>query len=261
MKSDKLILVFSFLGGLILLFIIAPLLGMFFSSSGLEISETIKDTDVRSSIILTLWTSMLGTLICALGCIPLAYVLARKEFYLKRFFTGIINLPIVIPHSAAGIALLTVISRDTSVGRLAESLGFGFVSSTAGIMLAMAFVSVPYLITAAIDGFSAVPVKLEKAALNLGASPLRTFFTITLPLAWRPVLSGLIMMWARGMSEFGAIVIIAYHPMTTPVMIFERFNSFGISYARPVAVIFVIVCLIFFIAIRYFSRKKTDARN
>jgi len=261
MKNNRLILAFSILGGLVLLFIIAPLLGMFLSTSGVEIIETIKDTEVTNSIWLTIWTSMLGTIIFALGCIPLAYVISRKEFILKRLIVGIINLPIVIPHSAAGIALLSVLSRNTIAGRFAEGFGFGFVGTSAGIMLAMAFVSIPYLLTAAIDGFNTVPVKLEKAAMNLGASPIRTFFSITLPLAWRPILSGLIMMWARGMSEFGAVIIIAYHPMTTPVMIFERFNSFGLQYARPVAVLFIVICLIFFIALRLFSKNKIDARN
>ena len=261
MKSNGLILVFSFLGGLVLLFILAPLLGMFFSTSGIELGEVISDREVTSSIWLTIWISMLGTLIFAIGCIPLAYVISRKRFFLRKLVIGIINLPIVIPHSAAGIALLSVISRDTIPGRIAESLGFGFVGTSAGIILAMAFVSLPYLLTAAIDGFNAVPVKLEKAALNLGASQFRTFFSISLPLAWRPILSGLIMMWARGMSEFGAVIIIAYHPMTTPVMIFERFNSFGLQYARPVAVLFIFICLIFFIALRFFSKNRIDARD
>jgi len=261
MKNNGLILAFSFAGGLVLLFIIAPLLGMFLSTSGVEISETIKDTEVINSIWLTIWTSMLVTIIFALGCIPLAYVISRKEFFFKKLIVGIINLPIVIPHSAAGIALLSVISRNTIPGKMAEGFGFEFIGTSAGIMLAMAFVSIPYLLTAAIDGFNAVPVKYEKAAMNLGASPVRTFFSITLPLAWRPILSGLIMMWARGMSEFGAVIIIAYHPMTTPVMIFERFNSFGLQYARPVAVLFIAICLVFFIALRLFSKNKIDARN
>ncbi len=261
MKNNRMILAFSFLGGLVLLFILAPLLGLFLSTSSVEITETIKDTEVTNSIWLTIWTSMLGTIIFAIGCIPLAYVISRKDFFLKKLIVGIINLPIVIPHSAAGIALLSVISRNTIPGKMAEGLGFGFVGTSAGIMLAMAFVSIPYLLTAAIDGFNAVPVKFEKAAMNLGASPFRTFFSITLPLAWRSILSGLIMMWARGMSEFGAVIIIAYHPMTTPVMIFERFNSFGLQYARPIAVLFIAICLIFFIALRLFSKNKIDARN
>lgn len=258
---NTLYLIFAILSGLILLFIIAPLLGMFFLTSGKDIIETVKDTEVTDSIWLTIRTSMLGTLLFSVGVVPLAYVLSRKKFYSRKLIIGILNLPVVIPHTAAGIALLGVLSRDTISGSIAEKLGFSFINSSAGIMLAMAFVSLPYLLTAAIDGFNAVPVRFEKAAMNLGASHFRTFFTITLPLAWRPIFSGLIMMWARGMSEFGAVIIIAYHPMTTPVMIFERFNSYGLQYARPVAIIFIVICLILFIVLRFFSRNKIDARN
>jgi molybdate/tungstate transport system permease protein len=97
---------------------------------------------------------------------------------------------------------------------------------------------------------------LEKAALNLGASPTRVFFTISLPLAWKSIVSGLIMMFARGMSEFGAVIVVAYHPMITPVLIFERFGSFGLKYARPVAVLFIGVCLLVFVLVRLIARKE-----
>ena len=138
-------------------------------------------------------------------------------------------------------------------------MGFSFVGTPAGIMLAMAFVSVPFLINAARDGFAAVPEKYEKAALNLGASQMRVFFTISLPLAWRSILSGLILMWARGMSEFGAVIIVAYHPITTPVMIFERFTSFGLKYSMPVTVLFVTICLVFFLVFRLIGSRKNNA--
>jgi molybdate/tungstate transport system permease protein len=198
-------------------------------------------------------------MVFALGGIPLAYMLARKNFALKRFVLGIIDLPIVIPHSAAGIAVLGFVSRNSYLGKLGSMIGLDFVGAPAGIAIAMAFVSIPYLINSARDGFSSVPVRLEHAALNLGASPARVFFSISLPLAWRNIVSGLILMFARGMSEFGAVIIVAYYPMVTPVLIWERFNSFGISYARPVAVLFITVSLIFFIALRFLSRSRKDA--
>jgi molybdate/tungstate transport system permease protein len=138
-------------------------------------------------------------------------------------------------------------------------IGLDFVGAPAGIAVAMAFVSIPFLITAARDGFLSVPVRLEQAALNLGASPARVFFTISLPLAWRNIVSGLILMFARGMSEFGAVVIVAYHPMIAPVMIWERFGAFGLKYARPVAVLFILISLIFFVLLRYLARNKKDA--
>ena len=74
-------------------------------------------------------------------------------------------------------------------------------------------------------------------------------------------LSGLIMMGARGLSEFGAVVIIAYHPMVTPVMIYDRFNAYGLKYARPVAALFILVCLTLFVLLRLLARKKNHARS
>ena len=258
MKKQGLQWVFSLLGALILLFILAPVLGLLFSSSPLKLFETAKDPEVKNSIILTLGTSMGGTLLFALAAVPFSWILARYRFPLKKLVTAIIDLPVVIPHSAAGIAVLGFLSRDTWLGKASSAAGFNFVGHPAGIMIAMAFVSLPYLINAARDGFLSVPERLEKAALTLGASPVRVFFTISLPLAWKNILSGLILMFARGMSEFGAVVIIAYHPMITPVLIYERFTSFGLKYAQPVSVIFILVVLVFFMMIRLLlsSSKK-----
>lgn len=239
-----------FLSGLILLFIIAPLAGMFIKTPLAQYSETFTDTELMSSIRLTLLCSLAGVVVFGIAAVPLSYVLARKDFPGKGIITGIVDLPVVIPHSAAGIAILGIVSRGTVIGRAGEAAGIQFVGGIAGIVLAMAFVSIPFLINAARDGFESVPEKLEKAALNLGASPWRVFFTISLPLAKRHVLTGLTMMWARGLSEFGAVVIIAYYPMVTPVLIWERFASFGLSYARPAAAVFVAVCLLVFIAMR-----------
>ncbi len=250
-------LVFLFLSGMLLLFIVAPLLGLFFSTSLPALFETIKDTQVQGSIALTLGVSALFTLLAGLFALPLAYIMARKEFPGKAFIQGLIDIPIVLPHSAAGIALLGFISRDSALGRLADIMGLNLVGSPFAIGVAMAFVSVPFLINAARDGFEAVPQRLEQAARSLGASPFRVFRQISLPLAKPSVITGLVLMFARGMSEFGAVVIVAYHPMTTPVLIFDRFNSFGLDYARPVAVLFIIICILVFMALRLLGRKKS----
>ncbi len=257
-KSSLVVLTFS---GLVLLFIVAPLAGMLLQTPGTQYLDTIADEEVRRSIRLTLFSSLIGVMIFGIAAIPLAYLLARRDFPGKGIVNGLVDLPVVIPHSAAGIAILGVVSRNTFVGQAGESIGIQFVGGVAGIVVAMAFVSIPFLINAARDGFAAVPEKLEKAALNLGASPWRVFFTITLPLAKRQVLTGLTMMWARGLSEFGAVVIIAYHPMVTPILIWERFTSFGLAYARPVAAVFMIVCLVVFVLMRLLSGKKIQNRH
>ena len=244
------------LSSLVLLFIIAPLAGMFFHTGGTQFLETVRDKEVQQSVWLTLWVSFAATFIFSFGAIPFAWSLARKKLPAKNLIQGIIDLPIVLPHTAAGIALLGFISRDGILGKAASLAGLNLVNHPAGIALAMAFVSLPFLINAARDGFEAVPERLEKAALNLGASHMKVFFTISLPLAWRSITTGFVMMFARGMSEFGAVVIIAYHPMTAPVLIYERFSSYGLNYARPTSVFFILIALLFLIGLRLLSLKR-----
>lgn len=248
-------LVFIILGAIALLFIIAPLAGMFLSVKAPHLFETMADRQVSSSISRTLIIAAVATLVSSLFAVPLAYILARKKFPLKGLVEAIIDIPVVIPHSAAGIALLGFISRDSILGSLASSAGFSLVGSHTAIGMAMAFVSLPFLINSARDGFAAVPLRLEKAAETLGASPFKIFTQINLPLAKRSVISGFVLMFARGMSEFGAVVIVAYHPMTTPVLIFDRFNSFGLDYARPVAAIFIVITVIIFILLRIYQKR------
>lgn len=250
-----------FASGFILLFIIAPLAGLFLNTSPPQFSQAISDPSVTASIRLTLVSSLLAVISFGVLSVPLAYLLARKKFFLNNLINGIIDLPLVIPHSAAGIALLGVLSRGSFLGGAGESVGISFVGDQAGIVVAMAFVSLPFLINSARNGFAAVPERIEKVALNLGASPWKVFFTISLPLAKRHIITGFTMMWARGLSEFGAIVIIAYHPMVAPVLIWERFASFGLAYARPVAAIFVAICLAIFVAMRLLSRNKSYDRG
>jgi molybdate/tungstate transport system permease protein len=249
-------LLITFLGGLLILFIVAPIAGMFLHTGWPQVSEALADSEVTRSIFLTLGIAMVTTLVAAVFAIPLAWLLARFRFRGKIFINALIDLPIVIPHAAAGIALLTVLSKQSALGRMAESLGFHFVGHPLGIGMAMAFVSLPFLINAARDGFAGVPLQYEQAAESLGASRWRIFYTIALPLAGRSIISGLVMMFARGISEFGAVVIIAYYPMVSSVLIFERFGAYGLDYARPIALLVIVVSLLFFVALRAIGGKR-----
>lgn len=255
-RKNNIDLLFIFLSGVVLLFIASPIIGLYFNSTLNELIETTTDVEVQESIWLTLWTSMLGTIVFSFFAIPLAYLLARKNFPLKNFVNGIIDLPIIIPHTAAGIALLGILNRNTFIGKIAETFGLSFIGNSTGIILAMSFVSIPFLINSARDGFLSVPERLEKVALTLGASKTKVFFSISLPLAWRSVLSGLILMWARGMSEFGAVIIIAYNPKVTPILIYERFTTYGLKYAVPVTVIFISISLMIFIFLKVIKKKN-----
>ncbi len=254
--TNRMTLTFVLLGLVIFLFIVVPLGKMILASDPAILLDTFLDSEVMRSIWLTLYAALIATAVgCLLG-VPLAYLLARANFPGKRLVEGLIDIPIVVPHTAAGIALLFVFGRNFMVGKAFGAIGIQFVDSMAGIVIAMLFVSIPFLIDSAKEGFRKVDVRLEKVARSLGASPWQAFFRISLPLAWRSIVAGNIMMWARGISEFGAVLILAYHPMIAPVLVYERFETYGLDYARPVAVLLIMVCLIVFIALRMLVYQK-----
>jgi len=248
-------MILAFLGSLVLLLVLAPLIRITLATPVGDLHKAIIDHEVLRSIAITIYSAFLATFFSAIAGIPLAYLLARKKFVGRSLLLAVIDLPIVVPHSAAGIALLTVIGRNSLIGRI---FGHSLAGTVAGISIAMAFVSLPLLINGAREAFAAVPPRLEKAARTLGAPPARVFFTVSLPLAWRGIASAMIMMWARGISEFGAVVIIAYHPMVTPVMVFQRFNDYGLVAARSVAVLLILICVALFVILRALSRSKSE---
>jgi len=248
--ADKTRALFTVLGSLLILFIAWPLLRTVTASSPAVLWQTLLDEEVRDSILLTFYSSFTATGLAFVCGVPLAYLLARADFTGKWLVEGIIDVPIVVPHSAAGIALLMVLGRRTLLGQVFGLLGLKFVSAAPGIVAAMLFVSLSFLVNAAREGFEAVDPRLERVARTLGASPWRAFWRVSFPLAWRSILSGMILMWARGLSEFGAVVILAYHPMVAPVLLYERFESFGLRYSRPVATLMILICLVTFVVLR-----------
>lgn len=238
-------------GSTVVLLVVAPLLGLLVTTSLSDLSAAARDRQVLESLRITLVAAFWATVACALGGVPLAWLLARRRFRGRSVLLAVLDLPIVVPHVAAGVALLTVLGRESLIGRLT---GGGLVGTTVGIGVAMAFVSLPFLVNSARQGFEAIPLRVEQAARTLGASPRQVFFLVAVPLAWRAIVTGMTLMWARGISEFGAVVIIAYHPMTTPVLVYQRLNDFGLRYARAAAVVLVLVCVAIFVAVRVLSR-------
>lgn len=256
MKSFR--IAFSGLSLILIILVVVPLLRMILSADPAVMRATIADQEVIASIFLTLRAALWATLVCAILGIPLAYLLARSDFPGKSLVQGLVDLPVMIPHTAAGIALLMVYGRNLFLGKAFGKVGLTFVGTEAGISLAMAYVSLPFLVNAARDGFLSIDPKLERVARTLGASPWQTFFRVSLPLAWRPILSGGIMMWARGISEFGAVIILTYHPMIALILIWERFQAYGLRYARPVAVLLILLCLLIFVLLRWLAERKRE---
>ncbi|PKO11894.1 MAG: molybdenum ABC transporter permease [Chloroflexi bacterium HGW-Chloroflexi-10] len=230
----------------LMIFLLAPLLQTVVSTNWLDFYFALQDEQLLRSIRVTFGAALLATILGLIGGVPLAFLLARRVFRGRRLVQAFVNLPVIIPHTAAGVSLLLVFGRYGWLGRGFGALGITFTDSIAGITVAMAFVSLPYLVNAAREAFAMTSEELELAATVDGASAWQAFWLVTLPQAWRGILSGAVMMWARGVSEFGAIVILAYHPKVVPVLVYERFESFGLSAALPVALFLLIIALVVF---------------
>src|SRR5579863_5357565 len=173
-KPTLLNLVFSLLGACIVLFLLAPLLKMLLSSPAVGLREALGDSEVRRAIALSLTCAFWATLIGTVLGVPLAYLLARRSFPGKHFIEALVDVPIVIPHPVAGIALLLVFGRHYVGGEFFSRLGLAFVGDVPGIVIAMLFVSCSFLSNAARDGFRHVDPRLENVARTLGYGPLRT---------------------------------------------------------------------------------------
>ncbi len=249
------------MGSFLLLYILWPLSNMFLRADWSVVAAAATDREVLGALWRSIWTAAAATGIIALFGTPLAYFLARRNFKGKSVLEAIIDVPIMVPHTVAGIAVLMVISPRTPLGAFLENLGLQPVNSSFGIVLACIFVSIPFYVDPLKDAFASISPRLERVSQTLGASPSYTFFHITLPLAKRGIYSGLIMSWARSVSEFGAVVIIAYHPMVAPTLIYDRFATFGLKYSSPIAVQLISISLVMFVLLRLLAVRGTGKRN
>jgi len=245
-------------GTFIVAYILLPLIELITSPSISDLWESIRDKNVVASIRLSVYTATSAAVISFLFGTPLAYFLARHDFKGKRLLEAVIDLPIVIPHPVVGIAILSIAGKNHWIGQLLSEFGIRVIGSITGIIAVLTFVGIPFYIHSAKNGFEAVSPRLEKVSRSLGASMTSTFLRITFPLAWRSMLIGIIMCSARAISEFGAVVVVAYHPMTAPVLIYERFEGYGLKYSQPVAVWLVLVCLGLFFILRILTLRKAN---
>ncbi|WP_461866707.1 tungstate ABC transporter permease WtpB [Thermococcus sp.] len=247
MRRSYTLYLFAALGSFLIIYIALPLAVIFTkqASDWKMLVKALHDPLVIEALRNSLFTATATALIALLSGVPLGYVLARKEFRGKSIVQAVVDVPIVIPHSVVGIMLLVTFSN-------------AILDSYTGIIAAMLFVSAPFTINAARDGFLAVDEKLEHVARTLGASQMKTFFTVSLPMALSSILSGAIMTWARAISEVGAILIVAYYPKTAQVLVMEYFNNYGLRASRPISVILITMSLTIFIMLRWLVGRKAN---
>lgn len=163
-----------------------------------------------SPLALSFWVALNATVLATLVGLPLAWLLARKSIPGRDVLAVLVLLPMVLPPTVLGYGLLVVLGEGGMLGEWAEALGLGrIVFSRTGAVLAAFVASAPFMIRAAQAGFEQVDPAYEEAARTLGRGELAIWLTVTLPLAWRAVLAGLALTFARAVGEFGATVMVA----------------------------------------------------
>lgn len=236
-------------GSILVLFLLGPILSTLVNSTP-GIPGALGDKRITDAITVSITCASVATLLILVTGVPLAYVLIRYEFKGRGLVDSLLDLPILIPHNAAGIAILFFFSSRSLVGGAFNWIGLSFVDTSLGVVVAMAFVSAPFMVRNAQEAFRAIDPRMERVARSLGAGPMETFTYVSLPLSLRGILTGTVLTWARAVSEFGAVVVLAYYPKTAPVLLFDVLIGEGLQKAIPITGILLVIGAFMFTAFR-----------
>jgi molybdate/tungstate transport system permease protein len=234
---------------LMVLFLLVPVIGSL-TSSAPGIPGALTDQRTLSAIWTSFYCAFIATLLMLVLGVPFAYLFTRTEFHGKKVVDSLIDIPILIPHNTAGIALFTILAPGSPIGAAFSSLGIGFIDTVWGIVVAMAFVSAPFMIRSAQEAFGSVSPTMEKTGRSLGATRFDVFRNVTLPLASRGILTGCLLTWARAVSEFGAVAILAYFPKTAPVYLYDVFVVQGLNAALPINGLLILLAILILVVFR-----------
>lgn len=238
---------------------IATLLGGAIGSGALV--AVARSPVVLEALRLSLITTAISLVITAVLGTPLAYLLARSRTRLTTFVDVLVDLPLVLPPSVAGLALLLVFGRRGLVGTSLDAVGVTIPFTTIAVVLAQVFVAAPFYVRSARTALAGVPRDLEDAARVDGASELRLFFAVTLALARPGITAGLVMSWARSLGEFGATILFAGNVIgrtqTLPLVVYAEFQSGDLDTAIGAAAVLVVAAIGVLFAVRLGRAGRT----
>jgi len=229
------------LGGLIALYLLAPVVAFVGRLAG----GVSSSPGFGSALLTSLLTATIATAVIGVLGTPLAYLLARGRTVLARVLGVLVALPLALPPLVSGLLLLYVLGPYTLAGRI---FGGQLTETRAAIVLAQTFVAAPFLIVVARSAFAAVDPALEDVAASLGHGRLSRFARVAIPAALPGLAAGLLLAWLRAFAEFGATIILAYHPYSLPVFTFVQFDATGLPatmlpIAAALAAAFVVLVL------------------
>jgi molybdate transport system permease protein len=226
-----------------------PIFAIFWKSIGVNFFTDAFAPTALAALRLSLLTSSLSTLLAVAAGMPLAYILARWKFHGKTALELLVDLPVVLPPSVAGLALLIAFGRQGVFGHYLIPLGISLPFTTLAVVMAQTFVAAPFFVRSAKTGFIEVDPQLEEAAFVEGAGDLQLYRFVMLPLAWRSLVTGTILTWTRALGEFGATIMFAGNlvgkTQTMPLAIYLGLEqSLGVALALSVILVVVSVALL-----------------
>ena len=235
-----------------LVLLLFPILALLLRINLGEIGANLANEEVRQAIWLSLSSTTVSTLLGLLLGTPLAYLLARRSFRGRGVLDTLVDLPMVLPPSVAGIALLLAFGRRGVIGQWLDEVGLSIAFTTLAVILAQTFVATPFYIKTAIAAFASLDRELEQAAAVDGASPWQVFVRITVPICWPILLGGLVMSWARALGEFGATIIFAGNfpgrTQTMPLAIYIGFElDLGMALTLSIILLTISYLLLFLV--------------
>jgi molybdate transport system permease protein len=246
---------FAVPAGLLALFLALPVVVLVARSlGGRALIDAVTTPVVLDALALSLATTAASlVLTIALGT-PLAFLLARRRFRGSTLLETIVDLPIVLPPSVAGLALLLVFGRRGLLGETLEVVGLSIPFTTLAVILAQTFVAAPFFVRSARAGIAGVDRDLEDAARVDGAAERQVFRWITVPLAAPALAAGLVMCWARALGEFGATIMFAGNfegrTQTLPLVVYGEFQAGHLDASIAAATILVLAAFGVLIAVR-----------
>jgi molybdate transport system permease protein len=196
--------------GLGMAFLVLPLAGLLIRAPWGTLLERLTEPAVRTALRLSLQTASAATVVCVVLGVPLAWLLARVQFPGRRVVRALVTVPLVLPPVVGGVALLLVFGRRGILGSwLDATFGLTLPFTTTGVVLAEAFVAMPFLVIAVEGALRGADTRFEEAAATLGAGRWTTFTHVTLPLVAPGIAAGAVLCWARALGEFGATITFA----------------------------------------------------
>jgi len=238
----------------LLFFLVLPLAALLWRTDMAQLWVHLADPAAAQAIRLSLQTTTTTVLLTVLFGTPVAYLLARRDFPLRRVVDTLIDLPTVLPPAVAGLGLLMAFGRRGWLGAPLELLGIEIAFTPVAVVLAQLFIASPFYVRAAAGGFAGIESELEQAASLDGASRWQIFRFITLPLVRMTLLGGLVMSWARALGDFGATIIFAGNfpgrTQTMPLAIYLGFEM-DLDVALALSVILIACAFVVLMAVKW----------